>query len=88
MYTSEARIFGALSATKACGGDIFIGDIRIGSYVTHGDKNRKTVYASRIYLPGKRIAVDGYTKSSMLRKVAKELNQAIKHGDFSMEHLL
>lgn len=89
--TSVASISEKLTASRNfSGGEIMLGQNKIGSFVTYGKidsrtHKRKTVYGSRIYSPVK-IQVEAATRSSLLKKVAVQLSKAMKDGKFSSDY--
>ncbi len=75
----SASVMAELAADGFRSGKILYRGQPIGSFVTHGDSKRRTVYASRIYRPI-RIEVQGLKRSSMLAAVAKEIAAAMNGG--------
>lgn len=74
-----AGVKGDLATDGFRSGKILYQGQPIGSFVTHGDSQGRTVYASRIYRPI-RIEVQGLKRSSMLAAVAKEIAAAMNGG--------
>jgi hypothetical protein len=88
VLKSAASIRTVLTADGFDSGNIFLSNIPLGRFVTHGDIKHKTVYASRIYCSGLKVEVKASKRTSMLEKVAKAIAESVKSGTFNIDSFI